>query len=320
MTSRDTLTFIARRLMAMAVLLVVLSFGVFCLTFLAPGDAVDAHLGLRPRTPELVAALRERYNLDEPFMMQYWLWARDALQFDFGISSQSTLPVSEEIGARLGTSLFLAVYGYILAMLLGIIPGVYAALRKKQAIDRGLVAGAVIMMSMPPFVLGILMLYVFAVLIPIFPASGLGDGFVDGLYHLTLPALTLAFAVSAFLLRHSRGAVIGVLDQDYVTFARARGLNSRHILKRYVLRNALIPVVTISGAMVAFFVIGAVFVESVFSINGLGTLLVSSAQKSDMPMIQGLSLLIAVIIVSANLLADIAYVALDPRIRLGRSS
>lgn len=320
MNARDTLIFVSKRLVAMAVLLVVLSFGVFCLTFLAPGDAVDAHLGLRPRTPELVAALRERYHLDQPFMVQYWLWARDALRLDFGISSQSTLPVSEEIGTRLGTSMFLAVYGYVLALLLGIVPGVYAALRKKQAIDRGLVAGAVVMMSMPPFVLGILMLYVFAVLIPVFPAAGLGDGFVDELYHLTLPALTLAFAVAAFLLRHSRAAVIGVLDQDYVTFARARGLNSRYILKRYVFRNALIPVVTISGAMVAFFVIGAVFVESVFSINGLGSLLVSSAQKSDMPMIQGLSLLIAVIIVTANLLADIAYVALDPRIRLGRSS
>ena len=320
MTSRDTLFFIAKRLGAMVVLLVVLSFGVFCLTFLAPGDAVDAHLGLRPRTPELVAALRDRYNLDEPFLVQYWLWARDALQLDFGISSQSTLPVSEEISTRLGTSMLLAVYGYVLAMVLGIVPGVYAALRKKKPIDRGLVAGAVVMMSMPPFVLGILMLYVFAVLIPVFPASGLGEGLVDELYHLTLPALTLAFAVSAFLLRHSRSAVIGVLDQDYVAFARARGLNSRHVLKRYVFRNALIPVVTISGAMVSFFVVGAVFVESVFSINGLGSLLVSSAQKSDMPMIQGLSLLIAVIIVTANLLADLAYVALDPRIRLGRSS
>lgn len=320
MTLRATLTYIAQRLVAMIVLLVVLSFGVFCLTYIAPGDAVDAHLGLRPRTPELVAELRDRYHLDEPFLTQYWLWARDALQLDFGVSSQSTLPVSEEIATRLGPSMFLAVYGYILAMILGIVPGVIAALRKQQVIDRGLVAGAVVMMSTPPFVLGILMLFLFAIVIPIFPASGLGDGFFDRLYHLTLPAVTLAFAVSAFLLRHSRSAVIGILDQDYVTFARARGLNSRYILKRYVFRNALIPVVTVSGAMVAFFVIGAVFVESVFSIDGLGSLLVSSAQRSDMPMIQGLSLFIAVIIVSANLLADIAYVVLDPRIRLGRSS
>lgn len=320
MTRRATLEFIAKRILAMAVLLVVVSFGVFCLVYIAPGDAVDARLGLRPRTPELVAALEDRYNLDEPFLTQYWLWARDVLQFDFGNSTQSTLPVSDEIKARLGPSMFLAIYGYILAMVLGVVPGVVAALRKKQLIDRGLVAGAVVMMSTPPFVLGILMLYLFAIAIPIFPASGLGEGFLDQLWHMTLPAVTLAFAVSAFLLRHTRTAVIGVLDQDFVTFARARGLNWSWILARYVFRNALIPVVTVSGALLAFFVTGAVFVESVFSINGLGSLLVASAQTSDMPMIQGLALFIAVIIVSANLLVDIAYVLIDPRIRLGRSS
>ena len=320
MTHRATLVFIARRLLAMAVLLVILSFGVFCLVFLAPGDAVDAHLGLRPRTPELVASLRDRYNLDEPFLTQYWLWARDVLHFDFGSSTQSTLAVTEEIKTRLGPSLFLAVYGYILAILFGIVPGIIAGLRKKQLIDRGLVAGAVVMMSTPPFVLGILMLYVFAIVIPVFPAAGLGEGFFDQLWHMTLPAATLAFAVSAFLMRHTRSAVIGVLEQDYVMFARARGLDWRWILTRYVFRNALIPVVTVSGALLAFFVTGAVFVESVFSINGLGSLLVASAQSSDMPMIQGLGLFIAVIVVGANLLADIAYVLIDPRIRLGRSS
>jgi peptide/nickel transport system permease protein len=320
MTLEATLTFIGRRLVAMAVLLAIISFGVFCLVYIAPGDAVTAYVGRRQVSPEELARLRAQFNLDEPFLMQYWLWAKDALQFDFGTSTQTTLPVSEEIKVRLGVSAFLGVYAYLLALLFGLVGGVIAALRRRQAVDRGLVAGAVVMISTPPFVLGIMLLFLFAVMVPVFPAAGLGEGLLDQIWHMTLPAVALALSIAAFLLRHTRSAVINVLDQDYVMFARARGLAWRRILLRYAFRNALIPVVTVSGALLAYFITGAVLVESTFSIGGLGNLLVQSAQKNDLPMMQGLALLIAVIIVTANLLADVAYMAIDPRIRLGRGS
>jgi peptide/nickel transport system permease protein len=320
MSLRATLLFVARRLAALLVLMIIVSFGVFALIYLAPGTAVDAYLGTRPRTPELVEALNERYNLDEPFFTQYWIWLGNALHFDFGVSTQTTLPVTEGIGARLGTSVFLAIYAYVLAIVLGVVPGIVAALRRRQLIDRTLVAGAVVTFSTPPFVLGILLLYVFAILVPVFPAAGLGEGFLDQLWHMTLPALALALSIAAFLLRHSRAAVIGVLDQDYVTFARARGLAWGRIITRYALRNALIPVVTVSGALLAYFITGAVLVESTFSLDGLGSLLVGSANARDLPMIQGLSLLLAAFIVTANLLADLAYVSIDPRIRYGKGA
>ncbi|WP_369216481.1 ABC transporter permease [Streptomyces flavofungini] len=320
MSLKSTLAFIARRLVAMAVLLVVLSFAVFSLVHIAPGDAVDALLGGRPSSPELVATLRKQHHLDEPFLTQYWLWAKDALHLDFGASTQTTLPVTDEIGARFGSSVLLGGYAYALSLLFGVVPGVIAALKQRQALDRGLVAGAVVALSTPPFVLGILLLYLFAVLTPLFPAAGKGEGLLDELWHLTLPAVALALTVSAFLLRHTRASMIGVLNQDYVTFARARGIATRRIMLRYLLRNALIPVVTVSGVLLTYFVTGAVLVESTFSIGGLGELLVQAAGTSDLPMIQGLTLLIATIIITANLLTDLAYVAIDPRIRFERRS
>lgn len=318
MTARDLSWFVAKRLMAMVVLMVIVSFLVFSLVYLAPGSAIDAYLGTRPRTPELVAALNQKYHLDEPFLVQYWLWLQNAVHFDFGTSVQSTLPVTQEIGSRLGGSIFLAAFAYVLAIFLGVVPGIIAALHKQRILDRGLVTSAVIALSTPPFVTGIFLLYLFAILIPVFPVSGRGVGFGDQVWHLALPALALALSIAAFLLRHTRSAVIGVLEQDYVTFARARGIESGRIITRYALRNALIPIVTVSGALLAYFVTGAVLVETTFSLNGLGSLLVSAAQSKDLPVLQGLSLLIALLIVGANLLADIAYVAIDPRVRLGR--
>ncbi|MEG8279812.1 ABC transporter permease [Streptomyces sp. AHA2] len=318
MSLTSAVAFIARRLGAMAVLLAVLSFAVFCLVYLAPGDAVDALLGGRPSSPELVATLKEEHHLDDPFFTQYWLWAKDALRLDFGTSIQTTLPVTDEIGARFGPSVLLGVYSYLLTLLFGVVPGVLAALRQRRALDRGLVAGAVVALSTPPFVLGILLLYLFAIAVPVFPAAGKGQGLLDQLWHLTLPAVALALTVSAFLLRHTRASMIGVLSQDHVAFARARGLSTRRIMVRYLLRNALIPVVTVSGVMLTYFVTGAVLVETTFSLGGLGELLVRSAESNDLPMLQGLTLMIAVIIISANLLADLAYLAIDPRIRFER--
>jgi peptide/nickel transport system permease protein len=278
---------------------------------------VDTLLGLTPRTPETVATLKHEYHLDKPFLTQYWIWAREAAQFRFGNSLRTTIPVSDTLKSRLPTSLFLGGYAFVLTMVFGVLLGALAAVKRRRLADRGIVAGAIIGLSTPAFVSGILLLWLLAIEVRWFPSFGLGSGFFDELWHLTLPSLALAIISTAFVLKHARAAMITVLDQDYVTFARARGLSSQRVFFLYAVRNALIPVVTISGIILAFLITGAVLVEVTFSISGIGQLLVQAATTKDLPLLQGVVLVVAVVIMVANLLVDLAYAAVDPRIRLG---
>jgi peptide/nickel transport system permease protein len=307
-----------RRFVVAFLLLVGISFLIFSLLSLAPGNAVDILLGSRPRTQETIRALTHEYHLDKPFLTQYWLWAKGAVRLHFGNSIQTTLPVTDEIKSRLPTSLYLALYGFILTMLLGVGFGIVSALKRRTLVDRGIVAGAVVGLSTPAFVSGVLLLYFFAIVLPWFPVYGTGTGFFDSIWHLTLPATALAIVSVALVLKHTRAAMTAVLDSDYVTFARARGLSTSRVLFHYALRNALIPVVTISGLTLSGLIVGAVFVEVTFSLPGIGGLLVQSADSQDLPMIQGVGLLIAAVIVLANLLTDLVYLAVDPRIRFRR--
>jgi peptide/nickel transport system permease protein len=302
----------------LGVLLVVISFAVFSLLYIAPGSAVDILLGINPRTEQTVAALEKEYHLDEPFLTQYWIWAKDAAQLQFGDSIQTTLPVTDEIRSRLPTSIFLGVYAFVITVVLGVALGILAALRKQRALDRGIVGGSVIGLSTPAFVSGVFLLYVFAVELGWFPTFGQGEGVFGQFWHLTLPAIALALVACAYVVKHTRAALLNVLDQDYVTFARARGLSSRRVLFLYGLRNGLIPIVTLSGPLLAFLVTGAVLVEVTFSLPGIGQLLVQSATTKDLPLLQGITLVAAIFILVANLLVDLLYMAVDPRIRLGR--
>ena len=304
----------------LALLLALVSFAIFSLLYLAPGNAVEILLGTKPRTPEMVRLLRHEYHLDKPFFTQYWIWARGAAQLHFGNSIQTTLPVSEEIDARLPTSLFLGVYAYLLTMVVGVGLGTLAAFRGRGIVDRSVVAGAIVALSTPAFVGGVFLLYLFGVLVPWFPTYGKGAGFFDELWHLTLPAIALAGITTGTIVKHTRAAMIGVLDQDYLTFARARGLSAPRILLVYALRNALIPIVTVSAILLSGLIVGAVFIENTFSLPGIGQLLVQSANAEDLPMIQGVAMMMAVVIMGANLHADLLYMAVDPRIRLGRGS
>lgn len=319
-TVRSLAPMLAKRIAVMMLLLVVVSFAVFLLLYLSPGDVVDTLLGTNPRNPAIVATLRHQYHLDDPFWTQYWTWAKGAIHLDFGNSVQTTLPVTDELKARLPTSLFLGVYAYVLTMLLGIGLGMVAALRRRTIVDRGIVASSIVALGTPAFVSGVFLLYLFAVVMHVFPAFGSGSGFVDRLWHLTLPAIALALAGGAYVLKHARSAMLGVVEQDYVTFARARGLSGRRVLLVYILRNALIPVVTVSGVILAFVITGAVLVEQTFSLPGLGQLLVQSAVAKDVPMIQGVAIVIAVVIMVANLATDLLYAAVDPRVRVRRQA
>jgi peptide/nickel transport system permease protein len=314
------LVFILRRLVVLAVLLVLISFVTFALLYISPGSLLDILLGARPHTAATVRALTSEYHLNKPFMVQYWLWAGQAAQLHFGSSIQTSLPVTSEITARLPLSLFLGIYSFVLTMVFGVGLGVMSALRRGSFVDRGLVGGVMLGLSTPAFVAGVALLYVFAIQVHWFPAYGVGTGFFDELWHLTLPAVALAVTTVAYVTRHTRAAMIGTLDQDYVVFARARGLSPRRVLYVYLLRNALIPVITISGVILSSLIVGVVLVEVAFSLPGLGSLLVTAATAKDIPVLQGVVLLFAVVIVIANLLADVVYMLVDPRIRVGNRS
>lgn len=319
MSPASLLWYVVRRLLAIVLLLAVTSLLIFSLVHLAPGSPIDSLLGLQPRTPETVRQLTAQYHLDQPFLAQYWLWAKQVLHGNLGTSIQTSLPVKDELGSRLPTSLLLGLYAFVLTMVGGVAAGTVSALRKRTVVDRGIVAMTIVGLGMPAFVSGILLLYVFSIVLGWFPASGAGEGFLDDVWHLTLPAVALSLIGTAFVAKHTRAAMINVLDQDYVTFARARGLSSSEIVFGYALRNALISVVTITALTLSFVITGAVLVEVTFSLPGIGSLLVSAANTKDIPTIQAVALLIAAVIMVTNLLADLLYLAVDPRIRFGRS-
>jgi peptide/nickel transport system permease protein len=318
MTRRGLALYVGRRVLALVALIVVISFVVFSLLYLAPGSPEQVLLGARPSTPETIAAIREEYHLNDPFLVQYAEWARDALRFDFGRSIRTNEPVVDAISDRFKLTLQLGGLAFLITMVLGVPLGVLAAVRSRSSIDRGVVSLSVVGVSAPAFATGILLLYVFAVELGWFPVFGEGSGVVDRLHHLALPAIALALTGMGLVLKLTRTAVIGSLDQDYVTFARARGISNRRVLTAYALRNALVPIITAAGLLLAYMLAGTVLVEVTFALPGLGSLLVDSVRTLDVPMVQALAILIATLVVVVNLVADIVYVAVDPRISFAR--
>jgi peptide/nickel transport system permease protein len=318
MTRAGLALYIGRRVLALVALIVVISFVVFSLLYLAPGSPEQVLLGARPSTPETIAAIREEYHLNDPFLVQYADWARDALRFDFGRSIRTNEPVVDAISDRFKLTLQLGGLAFLITMALGVPLGVLAAVRSRTSIDRGVVSLSVVGVSAPAFATGILLLYVFAVELGWFPVFGEGSGVVDRLHHLALPALALALTGMGLVLKLTRTAVIGSLDQDYVTFARARGISNSRVLSAYALRNALVPIITAAGLLLAYMLAGTVLVEVTFALPGLGSLLVDSVRTLDVPMVQALAILIATLVVVVNLVADIVYVAVDPRISFAR--
>lgn len=314
--------FLVKRLGGLVGLLLIISFGIFSLMHIAPGSAEEMLLsGRRPPSPERVEAIRARYGLGKPFLTQYLFWVRNALEFDFGRSIRTGQPVVTAIAGRSGLTAFLGGYAFAIIMALGVPLGMLAAIKRRSAIDRATVGLSVVGVSAPAFATGILLLYVFAVLLGWFPAFGAGgDGFLDQLWHLTLPAVALALTGLAPIIRYTRTGMLEALDQDYVVFASARGLPRWRVIFGYGLRNALIPVITASGLILGVMLTGAVLVEVTFSLPGLGSLLIEAVNWHDIPVVQGLAMMTATVVILVNLLTDILYLFIDPRIRFGRAA
>ncbi len=303
--------YVRQRLLLAVPTILLTSLVVFLMLFLIPGDPASIYLGENQASPERLAEIRRSLGLDRPIYVQYadFLWK--AARGDLGRSIQTSRPVALEIGDRLPNTIVLALAAMTLAVLLGVTLGVISGLRQNTWVDTVLMLAALTGVSVPVFWLGILLIMLFAVRLQWLPATS-----NDGLRGLILPAMSLALLSTATLARLVRSSMIEVLGQEFLTSARAKGLRGSVVTLRHALPNALIPVVTVIGLQFGSLLSGAVITETVFARPGLGKLVVDSIQNKDFPVVQGVILVLATIYVGVNLLVDLSYAVIDPRIRL----
>lgn len=304
--------FLIGRLAATIPVLLGVWFLVFMMLHLVPGDPVKIMLADFQTNPQQIELLRSQLHLDDPLPKQFGRFVVNAARGDLGLSIRSKRPVRTEIADNLGSTLQLAVAALLIAMVLGVTLGMIAAINQNGWLDFGPMLVALCGVSMPSFWLGLLLIFFFSLRLGWFPATGGGD-----LRHLVLPALTLGLGASAIIARLTRSSMLEVLRQEYMTTARAKGLRETRIILRHGFKNALIPVVTIFGLQFGALMAGTVVVETVFARPGIGRLIVTAILAKDFPVVQGIVLVIATTYVVVNLVVDISYGVLDPRIRYG---
>lgn len=309
--------YLLRRLLAVVPVLAFVGVLVFLLLRLTPGDPAVVLAG-DYATPEQVAAIRAQMGLDRPLPVQFWQWSTSVLGGDLGLSIYSQQPVAQLIARRVEPTLVLTAMTVLLAVATAIPLGVLAAWRAGGWMDRMVMGAAVAGYSTPVFVVGYLLVYVFAMTLGWFPAQGyvpLEKGLAQCLRSVMLPAVTLAFLYMGLIARVTRASMLEVLSQDYVRTARAKGLRAPEVLLRHALKNAAVPIVTVVGIGVASLLGGVVVTETVFNLPGLGRLAADAIAQRDYPIVQGLILLFAAVYAGINLLVDLSYLLFDPRIR-----
>ncbi|WP_461383704.1 ABC transporter permease [Devosia indica] len=317
------ISFIARRLAIGALMVLALSVLVFILLRLAPGDPIDAYVNpASPLSPDAMQALRDRLGLDAPLPVQYFGWLRAAVTGDLGFSIQRVgVPVLPLVMERIGPTLLLMAAGLAIAIVVGISAGIISAVRRNSPTDIGFSVLAFVGISSPAFLTALLGLYFFSVQLRWAPSGGMltpGAGFSLGdlLAHLVLPACLLSIGHAALIMRYMRASLLEVLNQEYVRTARAKGVREFFVIVKHAVRNALLPVITLIGSTIGIAVGGAIFIESVFNWPGMGLLLVNAVETRDYPVIMGATLVIGATVIVVNLLTDITYAAVDPRIQV----
>ena len=308
---------IARRLVATIPVMGVVAIAVFALLHVTPGDPAVIIAG-DYATAEDVARIRAKLGLDQPFLTQVGIWLGRIVRGDLGTSIYSGLPVATLIGQRAEATIALTLFAMVISVCVAVPLGVLAAWRKGSLVDRAVMVFAVSGFSMPTFWLGFVLVYIFAVSFHWLPVQGfqpIERGLWPFLRHLILPAATLSLVFMALIARMTRASMLGVLNEDYIRTAFAKGLAPRWVLVRHALKNAALPIVTIIGIGFALLIGGAVVTESVFALPGLGRLTVDAIIRRDYPVIQGVILVVSGVYVLINLVVDLLYVVLDPRIR-----
>jgi peptide/nickel transport system permease protein len=317
---RGLLAYVARRLLTSLVLLLLLTFLTFSLLKLSPGNPARLLLGTRPATPSNLASIRAQFNLNDSFWAQYWHWLSGVAHLQFGQSISTLAPIRQMLVQHLEVSLQLASIGALVAVVGGLLLGIAAAIYQETPFDRLLVVFSIFGVSSPAFVSGIILLLVFSVELNWFPAFGSGTGGLNTLRHLVLPGIALGIGAMALVVKITRTTMVRELSSDYVTFARARGASRLRATIVYALRNALIPIITSAGLVFSYLIVGAVLVEVVFNLPGLGTMLVTGTAAHDIPVVQAVTLTIGVFVIGINFLTDVAYLLLDPRVQAGRTA
>jgi len=310
------LRFLAKRLSMLVATLLVASFAIYGALYLAPGSPIAALTGGRTLPPQAMAEITQRYHLNEPFLARYWIWLTSALHGDLGESIPLHEKVSTLIGQRIGVTVQLVFLTAVIIVIVGVGMGILGALGR-GAIDGGVVLAAAVSAALPAFAAAVILQFVFGVTLGWFPVLGTGDGFLDSLRHLTLPAIALAATSVALVARVTRTAVREELDKEHVQTAVSRGLPWSGVVRRHVLRNAAIPITTVVGITVASLIALSAVVETAFGLNGLGAYLVQAAQNKDFAVVQGISLVLVFAFVVTNVVVDITYALLDPRVTLG---
>jgi peptide/nickel transport system permease protein len=311
------LRYIGRRILIAIPTLIIVSLLVFALQKLLPGDPVLTMAG-EERDPQVLEYLRQKYRLDDPIPVQYFAWIGSALTGNLGISLRTDIPVLDLIMSKLPVTLELAILAMIVALAIGIPAGIISAVKKGTTVDYAANVIALSGLSIPNFWLGIMLIMLISVRWQLLPASGYVPPTEDlwlNIKTMLMPAFVLGTGLAASLMRHTRSAMLGVMRSDYIRTARAKGLLSRKVILKHALRNALIPIVTLSTLLFGELLAGAVLTEQIFTIPGFGKLIVDAVFNRDYAVVQGVVLCTAVGFIFMNLVADVLYVLVNPRLR-----
>jgi len=308
---------IVGRVLSALLTLLLVSLLIFSVLEILPGDVATRVLG-RDATPEALAVLRERLNLDDPAHIRYLTWLGSIAQGDLGNSLISGRRVADILGPRIFNTLLLSVYAFLIYIPLAMLPALIQAIRRDRAVDHAFSVVTLVLLSIPDFLLATMLMIVFVVMTPLFPAISLVDASssaAEYLHAMTLPAVTLAIVMAVYAVRMLRDNLIEVLDSDYIRMAELKGVPARRVVWRHALPNALVPTLNVTALNLAYLIGGVVIVERVFSYPGFGSLLVDALQLRDLPLIEATVMIAAAVYIGANLLADIGSILLNPRLR-----
>jgi peptide/nickel transport system permease protein len=304
----------ARRVGQAAAVLLLVTVVTFMFVHIVPGDPGRAILGPQA-SPEAVAQIDARLGLDQPLLTQFWTYVSGLVRGDFGESVSQGVPVTQLMSGRLWPTIGLIVYAAVLTVIITVPTAILAATRRGTPVDHAVRVGPLLGLGLPSFWLGLVLIQLFAVKLGLFPPGGYGSTLWQHVRALTLPAFVIAVSILPFTVQSLRAAMVEAYDSEYVAAARARGVPSRRLLTRHVLTNAYIPAVVVLGLNIGWLVGNTLIVEKVFAVPGVGSLLIDSTLSRDFPVVQGLALLIAVLVILTNVLTDAARVRLDPRLR-----
>jgi ABC-type dipeptide/oligopeptide/nickel transport system permease component len=309
---------IVTRLLTLLPVMFFITSVVFFMERFVPGDPARIIAGSQHISPQTLQNIRHQYRLDRPVLVQYGLWVRDLVHGDLGRSFRQRTDVGSLIVERLPVTVKLATASFVLSLLVSIPLGILAAVKRNTWVDVAATSFSLVGASSPVIFTSILLILLFSYRLDWLPALGRGNGGLDEARHLLLPACALGFALAAVTARITRSAMIESLTQDYIETARAKGLASRSVILKHAFRNALVPVVTVAGLQFGFLLVGTFLVEYAFGLGGLGSLLIDSVQRRDYPVVQGTTIFIAAVFIVINLIVDVLYGFIDPRVRYER--